>query len=747
MALDGYLHIAEPAAATTLGAPSSSGSTYENTSNQYDVAIAGLPFFLGPSKEYPYKRETAQYRKQQIDQQKEPGEQTLTGWWLRSQSSFHYGAGIRYEEPIQGAEVATRFNRSAGVDVFNIGKVTLLPDTTKNTDITVSSGIAPIVVGGTDSNGVNVVFTASNGTLYRTTEAGVTSTVTWGGSGAILALAQDGVNYYAANATGIYKGTLAGGSGSLIFTHPSSVGTVANVTMGWVKQRLIAGVNNYLFEITPITSFNVTRSKLSGNVVTLTTDTVAHNFVLGSLVTVASIANNPSAFNGTWSVTGVPSATTFQYYHNNSDLNDDAQSTGTAVLAVNNNLPIYAHPNASWKWTGICEGPNAIYVSGYVGDSSTVYRLSLDTSGAVPLLTKAVTAADMPRGEIIYALGSYIGKYMVFGTSKGIRVGTIDTSGFVSSGYITYGPLTVITNGYDPASDSTLNGSPCKAITFNDRYAYCTVTNYIDSDGSGTNIHSGLIKIDLSRELNPNQMAYATHLQVASTAEASSVCIIGSTNKLAIGVKGAGVYFQASTLIASGYLQTGQIRYFTLEDKHFELVKLRETLPMQGTLKLSVVNSDETVADIITVDNTFDFTQDITGMDTQDIYPKESIALRFTFNSATNQAVGTEDSFNGYQLKALPAVKRQRIITLPLLCYDFEGDRYNMTTGYEGGASERIQALETIESGGDVVVLQDFTNDETVRGVIESITFIRMTPPERRFKGFGGMILCQFRTV
>ena len=115
MALDGYLHIAEPAAATTLGAPSASGNTYQNTSNQYDVAVAGLPFFLGPSKEYPYKRETAQYRKQQIDQQKEPGEQTLTGWWLRSQSSFHYGAGIRYEEPVEGETVSYRFNKSAGI--------------------------------------------------------------------------------------------------------------------------------------------------------------------------------------------------------------------------------------------------------------------------------------------------------------------------------------------------------------------------------------------------------------------------------------------------------------------------------------------------------------------------------------------------------------------------------------------------------------------------------------------------------
>ena len=70
-----------------------------------------------------------------------------------------------------------------------------------------------------------------------------------------------------------------------------------------------------------------------------------------------------------------------------------------------------------------------------------------------------------------------------------------------------------------------------------------------------------------------------------------------------------------------------------------------------------------------------------------------------------------------------------------------------MTTGYEGRASERVISLETIESNGDVVVFQDFTNNETVRGVIESLTFIRMTPPERRFKGFGGMVIAQFRTV
>ena len=729
-----------------LSQPSNSGQTYVNTSNNYDVAVAGLPFFIGPNQQYPYKRETAQYRKQQIDQQKEPGEQTLTGWWLRSQSSFHYGAGIRYEEPIQGETVGYRFNKSAGVDVFNIGRVTLLPDVTK---LATTPAGAPLMAGGIDSAGKNVVIWADGSNLYRTefTSTGVyssQSTLTWGGSGTIYAVAQDGLNYYAANSTGIYKGPLTGASsGTSVFTYPTSTGTISSnsISLGWVKQRLIAGVNNYIFEVTPITTYTVTAASLSNNVATLKTDSVAHNFSVGSQVTVTGISTD---FNGTWSVTAV-TPTEFSYYHSHANQDLLTGLTGSAVLASNNNLPIYVHPNTNWRWTGICEGPNAIYIAGYAGDSSTVYRLALDTTGAIPLLTKALTAADMPKGEQIYALGSYVGKYMVFGTSKGIRIGTIDTSGFVSSGFITYGPLTVVTNGYDPASGTFLNGKPVKSITFNDRYAYCTVTNYIDN-GDGT-FSSGLVKIDLSREITPNQMAYATHLRVPSIVEAAAVVVIGATNKLAIGVTGVGVYYQNDTLVKNGYLQTGQVRYFTLEDKHFELVKLRETLPMLGTLKLTSIDSNGTVNDIITVDNTFDFTQDITGLDQFDLYPKESIALKFTFYSATNQADGTSDSFNGYQLKALPAVRRQRIYTVPLLNFDFEADKNNMAVGYEGRAAERLVSLESIESNGDVIVFQDFTNNETVRGVIESLTFIRMTPPERRFSGFGGMILMQLRTV
>jgi hypothetical protein len=507
--------------------------------------------------------------------------------------------------------------------------------------------------------------------------------------------------------------------------------------MNWVKQLLMAGINNYIFEINPITSYTVNASRLSSNIATLKTS-VAHNFAVGSQVTVASMG---TTFNGTWSVTAVPSTTEFSYYHNHIDDDQAVGLTGTAVLASNNNLPVYAHPNAGWIWTGICEGPNAIYISGYSGDSSSIYRLSLDTNGNLPLLTKAVTAADMPRGELVYSIGSYVGKYMVIGTNKGVRVGQIDTSGFVSSGYITYGPLSVVTNGYDPASGTNLTGSPVKAIVFQDRYAYCTVTNYIDN-GDGT-YSSGLVKIDLSREISPNQMAYATHLRVPNTNDVTDVAVFGNNNKIVIGVTGSGTYLQSNNLCASGYIQTGLIRFLTLEDKHFKLVKLIAQNPVISKIKITTVLDDGTLNDVITVGTNFNFSQDIgTGLTSE----RSSLALRFTLYPSTTDATAST-TFGGYQLKALPAIHRTRIITIPMLNFDFEGDRFNMTVGYEGRAAERLNLLEELEGPGNVVTLQDFTTNETVQGVIESITSQRTSPPERRFKGNGGIIYLQFRTI
>ena len=110
-----------------VGNPGTSGF-WTNSGEDYDVAFGGIPFFLAPTDTNPYQRETAPYRKDQFDSSKEPGEQSLTGWWLRSQSSFHNGAGINFYDPSSGESTGYRFNDSRGVDVWTKGQVTLLKD-------------------------------------------------------------------------------------------------------------------------------------------------------------------------------------------------------------------------------------------------------------------------------------------------------------------------------------------------------------------------------------------------------------------------------------------------------------------------------------------------------------------------------------------------------------------------------------------------------------------------------------------
>ncbi len=62
----------------------SSGAIWQNTDIAYDVAVGGIPFIYAISDARPYVRQTAPYRKDQFDNGVEPGEQSLTGWWIRS---------------------------------------------------------------------------------------------------------------------------------------------------------------------------------------------------------------------------------------------------------------------------------------------------------------------------------------------------------------------------------------------------------------------------------------------------------------------------------------------------------------------------------------------------------------------------------------------------------------------------------------------------------------------------------------
>ena len=103
--------------------------------------------------------------------------------------------------------------------------------------------------------------------------------------------------------------------------------------------------------------------------------------------------------------------------------------------------------------------------------------------------------------------------------------------------------------------------------------------------------------------------------------------------------------------------------------------------------------------------------------------------------------------FKGYQAKATIATPRQRIVQFPVYCYDIETDRYNVLLGYEGRAFDKIRLMEDIEANGDVITWQDLTTGESRQAVIEQVTFTRLTPPDKRFDGFGGILQITIRTV
>jgi len=74
----------------------STNAVWQNTTVSYDTAIGGMPFISAISDKDEAIRQTAPFKKDQFDNGQEPGEQSLTGWWLRSQMSFHPGAGITF---------------------------------------------------------------------------------------------------------------------------------------------------------------------------------------------------------------------------------------------------------------------------------------------------------------------------------------------------------------------------------------------------------------------------------------------------------------------------------------------------------------------------------------------------------------------------------------------------------------------------------------------------------------------------
>ena len=87
------------------------------------------------------------------------------------------------------------------------------------------------------------------------------------------------------------------------------------------------------------------------------------------------------------------------------------------------------------------------------------------------------------------------------------------------------------------------------------------------------------------------------------------------------------------------------------------------------------------------------------------------------------------------------------MIQYPAMCYDFEMDKFGVQVGYEGRAWDRMQQLQNTENIGDTIRIQDFRTGESYLGIIEELDFVNRTPTDKRFSGFGGVLMCTIRSV
>lgn len=613
--------------------------------------IGGIPFRLRISQDTPFSIETAQQQKNQQDTEPEAGEQTLSGWWLRSQASFHEGAGTVYPENGlgQNLRVTPTFNflDSLNIDPWTKGEVKLLRRAVEQG----SSANRSVAVIPSDPSTAVVVGQAGAVRKYSSLGGGVADLFVGGGISFNSVLATD-TQWFAAGDDGrVYTGPVGSSTAAPGVWSLTGSDTAKPTRIMWAKHHLFAVNGNKIYDV---------------------------NYTTPGII-----------------------------------------ATPTATAAV------YSHPSTSWSYTDIADAVGGVLFSGYGDGASHLQRITLDTDGSVPTLSGAETTAILPSDERALRICSLTGSLVCILTSRGVRIASAD-----SSGALTYGPLML-----ERDTDLPISAKP--ALAASGRFWWVVF-------GDAPMVY----RIDSSLEVDQGVFAYATDMNLP-TATAFVALAAAGDRPIAVTSSGSLVYRHATQLEAEGWMQSGRIRYRTEEPKIFQFVDV-SAAPLAGQLTLEGLNEADTPFSLLR------WSKPGLGVLPTAQIPSEIGRMRFmslklTFTRASNSIDGPV--VHGWQVKAQPASKPQRVFTLPLWCYDREKwstgaeDPY----GYEGWARDRYQALCAAEDAGGVVMLRDYRYPSPVGALckIDEMKYVQVAPgnPDTEVGGMGGILVVTLRTL
>ncbi len=349
-------------------------SYYDPTTYKYDVAVAGMPFIYAITDNTPYRRQTAEFRTQRVDQLRDPGEQSLSGsgYWIRSQSSFHLGEGSPYQEPITGSldEARFRFASSVGINPWTPGQMSLLKKTTLQEAVTGDSRVFNTVVDGVEY--LILVKYASTETIrvlrIRISDSAETTIVNNTSlTENIIAVTMGGNDLIMVTPTKVWRYSFNENTPALHQDYAINAANAQTATIGYVKNRFILGYHDvnqstFVYEL----------NRNSGSSINLST------------------------------LTPVNGSTT---------------------------LPL------GYTFRAVTEAGAAIYIGGFSGEQGNVYKITVADDGTLNTMTSVIT---LPGGEQITGLFGYLGTYVILGTSQGLRVAIANEVGDLSYGPLVF---------------------------------------------------------------------------------------------------------------------------------------------------------------------------------------------------------------------------------------------------------------------------------------------------------------------
>ena len=372
----------------------------------------------------------------------------------------------------------------------------------------------------------------------------------------------------------------------------------------------------------------------------------------------------------------------------------------------------WTHPDPSWTWTGVAEAPDAILAAGHSGGQSAVFAMVMteDSGGSIPKLSQPFQVAELPTGETVTAIRSYLGRYLAMGTSRGVRMALIGTGG-----QIQYGPLLTETD------------SAVVALEARGEFVYAATG-------------SRVLRVSLAETIGDG-----LRFPYASDVEAPSGTITGLAihdGRVVAAVDSVGTYLESATdFVDSGWLRSGKIRYGTTAPKAFRKLDVISATTSTDSVAVSAVIGEATTSILTLSEGAGGLGIGLGGLPS----PQPEMAYYLELRSAD---ASTSPSVQAVSVKAYPTPRRQRYVKYPLLLADDFRSATHTAGGWTGYATEVVEALEALESTQSVVQVEDRTRPERFEASIEKVQVVRTEPRAGNGAGnFGGLLYVTVKTL